>query len=82
MENNAMILGRFADLIEVLDAKKIITVFELLEDGGQRIVYHNKPVYSLYPLKEDNCDDKHGYYKVVGMNLNGLSTTILIKKGE
>ena len=81
MENNAMILGRFADLINVLDAKTHITVFEITNDDRQRIVYHNTPVYSLYSLLNDDCEDRHGDYKVVGINL-GITTSILIKKGE
>ena len=58
---------------------QIIDVFEETEDGGQRIVYCSKPVYSLYPLLDVSCEDKHGDYKVVGISM-GVTTSILIRK--
>ena len=61
---NATILGKFAQLINILEPKALIDVFEETEDGGQRIVYCSKPVYSLYPLLDVSCEDKHGDYKV------------------
>ena len=76
---NATILGKFAQLINILEPKAVIDVFEETEDGGQRIVYCSKPVYSLYPLLDVSCEDKHGDYKVVGISL-GVTTSILIQK--
>lgn len=76
---NATILGKFAQLINILEPKALIDVFEETEDGGQRIVYCSKPVYSLYPLLDVSCEDKHGDYKVVGISM-GVTTSILIRK--
>ena len=76
---NATILGKFAQLINILEPKALIDVFEETEDGGQRIVYCSKPVYSLYPLLDISCEDKHGDYKVVGISM-GVTTSILIRK--
>lgn len=76
---NATILGNFAQLINILEPKAFIDVFEETEDGGQRIVYCSKPVYSLYPLLDVSCEDRHGDYKVIGISL-GVTTSILIRK--
>lgn len=76
---NATILGNFAQLINVLEPKRLIDVFEATEDGGQHIIYCSKPVYSLYPLLDASCEDKHGNYKVIGISL-GVTTSVLIQK--
>ena len=81
MSNNAMIIGKFSYLLNVLDPKALITVFEITGEGKQRIVYHNARVYSLYNLMNDDCGDRHGDYNIVGITL-GITTSILIKKGE
>lgn len=81
MENNAFIRGTFAHLINILEPRTRIDVFEVTEDGGQCIVYCSKPVYSLYHLCDVTCEDKHGDYKVIGLTM-GIHTTVLIQKGE
>lgn len=79
MEKNAVIRGTFAHLINILEPRTRIDVFEATEDGGMRIVYCSTPVYSLYPLCDVTCEDKHGDYKVVGLTM-GIHTSVLIQK--
>lgn len=84
MENNANINARLIDLLNVLDMRAQVTIFELDENENQHIKFDScMPVYKLMAaLDTDDVNiRKYRAYEVIGLNL-GLTTNILIKKGE
>lgn len=84
MEKNANINARLIDLLNVLDMRTQVTIFELDENGNQHIKFDScMPVYKLMAaLDTDDVNiRKYRGYEVIGLNL-GLTENILIKKGE
>ena len=75
MTNNANIQARFIDLLNILDARAVVTVFELQEDGTQKIVFDCMTVWEILAIS--NAPLKK--YDVIGLNL-GINSDILIKK--
>ena len=77
MTNNANINARFVDLLNVLDARAVVTVFELQEDGTQKKVFDYMTVWEI--LASFLPNDLLKKYDVIGLNL-GIHSTILVKK--
>lgn len=77
MTNNANIQARFIDLLNILDARAVVTVFELQEDGTQKIVFDCMTVWEI--LASFLPNDLLKKYDVIGLNL-GINSDILIKK--
>lgn len=77
MTNNANIQARFIDLLNILDARAVVTVFELQEDGTQKIVFDYMTVWEI--LASFLPNDLLKKYDVIGLNL-GINSDILIKK--
>lgn len=77
MTNNANIQARFIDLLNILDARTVVTVFELQEDGTQKIVFDCMTVWEI--LASFLPNDLLKKYDVIGLNL-GINSDILIKK--
>lgn len=77
MTNNANIQARFIDLLNILDARAVVTVFELQEDGTQKKVFDCITVWEI--LASFLPNDLLKKYDVVGLNL-GINSDILIKK--
>ena len=75
MENNAMILGDLESLLNVLDARTHITIWNQY-DGKQHLVFSNTPVYEV--LHIFNGTNSLVNYKVVGINL-GIATSIMVE---
>lgn len=75
MENNGFINARFNDFLQILDARTQICVFEIGEDGSQKLRFSNVPVYELLTMEKKIFR----HYEVVGI-VAGLITNILIKK--
>lgn len=81
MENNAIVIGRFIDILNVMDARTILTVF--VEKNGKQERYGDHYVYELLAKVKD---ETNGFYQikrydVIGLNV-GLSTSILLRKGD
>ena len=76
MENNAFIDARFVDILAIMDARQIISVYEIGEDGKETLRFSNLPVYTF--LGEEN-KGLFRKYEVVGI-VAGLFTNVLIKK--
>lgn len=82
MENNAIIMGRFIDILNILDARARLSVF--VEENGKQILYAScEPVYELLTAvnKETSSFYQIKRYDVIALNV-GLTTSILLKKGE
>ena len=81
-ENNAHINGRLIDLLNVLDARAVVSIFKLNDKGEQILLQNCVPVYQLLAnFNEDGYTRDFRRFEVVGLNV-GLTTDILIKKGE
>lgn len=84
MEKNAIIMGRFIDLLNVLDMRTHITVFGYDTDGKEIRLFDTMPVYQIITRINDrhNKEDRElRDYDVIALNV-GLTASILIKKGE
>ena len=75
MENNAMITGDLASLLDILDARKNITLWNFY-DGKQHLVFSNTPVYEILHIFGDTNSLVN--YKVVGMSF-GITPTIMVE---
>ena len=81
-DNNAHINGRLIDLLNVLDARAVVSIFKLNDKGEQILLQNCVPVYQLLAnFNEDGYTRDFRRFEVVGLNV-GLTTNILIKKGE
>ena len=76
MVYNAIISASFKGLLDMLDARKHVTVFEAIPDGKQVIIFDSTPVYHLLDIAEEL---KFNRYQVLAINA-GLIPAILIKK--
>lgn len=77
MENNAFISISFKDLLNILDARAIVTVYTGIKQ--EDIINKSARVYELLADKE--FIDTYGSYSVAGViGLLGNSANILIKK--
>lgn len=77
MENNAIINIRFKDLLNILDARSIVTVYT--GNRKEDIIKYSARVYELLADKE--FIDTYGSYSVAGViGLLGNSANILITK--
>ena len=65
MGNEIKVKGCFADIINNLDAKAIVSVFIATKEGKQRQVFKNVRVYSLYD------SDAYADYQVIGIAFAG-----------
>lgn len=75
-KNNAVIFATFKTLLDMLDARKHVNVFELTDDGKQVLRFESTPVYHLLDISNEcNFDD----YEVKALNA-GLIASILIQK--
>ena len=83
MENNATVLCNLKGLIDVMDAKGYVTVFELGKDGKQKKIAEDR-VYKIMVdmLVATNYLCKVKRYAVIGLNIDITGTSILIKEGE
>ena len=82
MENNAYTNARLIDLLNILDMRTQVTVFELEDNGKQTIRFESCiPVYKLVDMLDTDNKDIRKYrgYDVIGI-MAGLTTNILIKK--
>lgn len=80
MTNNANIQARFIDLLNVLDARAVVTVFELQENEKQILRFDCVPVWQiLSAFPDDKETNALKRYDVIGLNV-GMNTNILIKK--
>ena len=75
MENNAMITSDLESLLNVLDARKNITIWNQY-DGKQHLVFSNTPVYEV--LHIFNGTNSLVNYKVVGLSC-GINITIMVE---
>ena len=76
MENNAFIDARFVDILAIMDARAIISVYEVKANGTQERRFDNVPVFAFLDETNKSLFRK---YEVVGI-VAGLHTNILIKK--
>ena len=80
MNYNANINTRLIDLLNILDARATVSVFEMDENEKQILRFDCVPVWqilSAFPNdKETNALKR---YDVIGLNI-GLTTSILIRK--
>ena len=75
MENNAIITGDLDSLLNILDARQHITIWNQY-DGKQHLVFSNTPVYDI--LHIFNGTNSLVNYKVVGMSF-GITPTIMVE---
>ena len=80
MKFNANIIARLIDLLNVLDARATVSVFEMDENGKQILRFDCVPVWQILSVFPDNKETNAlKRYDVIGLNV-GLNTNILIKK--
>lgn len=79
MTNNANIQARLIDLLNILDARAVVSVYKLEPDRTQMLINSNEPVWKLLSFYEEHKAFR--LYEVVGLNI-GLSDRILIRKAE
>lgn len=80
MTNNANINARLIDLLNVLDARAVVSVFEMDENEKQILRFDCVPVWQiLSAFPEDKGKNALKRYDVIGLTV-GLTTSILIKK--
>lgn len=75
MENNGFINAMFNEFLQILDARTQICVFEIEENGTEKLRFSNVPVYELLTMEKKIFR----HYEVVGI-VAGLTTNILIRK--
>ncbi len=75
MENNAMIVGDLDSLLNVLDARTHVSVFNQY-DGKQHLVFSNVPVYEIIHIFKGYSSLTN--YKVVGITF-GITTSIMVE---
>lgn len=73
--NNGFINAFFNEFLQILDARTQISVFEILPDGKEKLLYSCVPVYELLMIEKKTFRD----YEVCGI-VAGLTTNILIRK--
>lgn len=77
---NATIQGRLFDLLEVLDARKVVNIFELVEIKDDKIKSESIKYAYVYEILGDMDFIKtYKNYEIVGIDL-GFTTNILIKE--
>jgi membrane protein CcdC involved in cytochrome C biogenesis len=74
-ENNAIIQGRFTDLLEVLDARATVNIFVKIDEKEQSI--KTDKVFEIIADREFMKQYKN--FDVIGLGL-GLITRILIQE--
>lgn len=80
MTNNAYINARLIDLLNVLDARANVTVFELQDDEKQILHFDCVPVWIILSAFPENKEaNALKLYNVIGLNI-GIHTSILIRK--
>ena len=80
MNYNANINTRLIDLLNILDARATVSVFELQEDGKQILRFDCVPVWNILSAFPENKETNAlKRYEVIGLNI-GINTNILIKK--
>jgi len=77
---NAHVNARLIDLLNILDARAVVSIYKLDEKDNQVLLQSCVPVYQLLANFVDGTRDFRRY-EVVGL-IAGLTTNILIKKGE
>lgn len=77
MENNAIITGCLKGLLDTLDMRKHVTVFNTDLNTGKEYVIYEGAVFGLLADKE--LLDVYRNYDVTGLSF-GIVTNILIKK--
>jgi hypothetical protein len=75
MKNNGFINAMFNEFLQILDARTQISVFEIEENGTEKLRFSNVPVYELLTMEKKIFR----HYEVVGI-VAGLTTNILIRK--
>ena len=76
-ENNAIIQGRFTDLLDVLDARATVNVF--VKNGDNQENIKTEKVFEIIADREFMKQYKN--FDVVGLGF-GLITRILIQEGK
>ena len=80
IENNAHINARLIDLLNILDARAVVSIYKLDEKGNQVLLQNCAPVYQLLAnYNEDGYTRDFRRFEVVGL-IAGLTTNILIRK--
>lgn len=80
MVNNANINARLIDLLNILDMRTNITVYGYDTDGRHTVLFGGTyPVYEIMAKVQNDTVLRD--YEVIGIYA-GLTTNILIKKGE
>ena len=77
MENNAVVRIRFNDLLGILEAREVITVYNFV---GEKPIKSNASIYELLADKE--FMKQYGNYFVRGLISFPVTTNILIAKEE
>lgn len=77
-ENNAIIQGRLADLLNIIDARATISIFERV-GNAEPIIQSNVQVYEI--IANHDFMKTYKNYDVIGLKCD-LFTTIMIQKNE
>lgn len=77
MENNAIIMATFEDILEILDARKTVCIFTMDNGKTDNLKYEAK-VYEI--LSDYSFLKRYKNYKVIGLNKTLGSTSILIEE--
>ena len=85
MENNAIIVGTFKEVIDIMDARTTVTVWVADDNNKQtRIGESVTPVYEVLTAMNNETTAFYQVkrYSVIALNITLTGTSILIKKGE
>lgn len=77
-ENNAIIYGRLADLLNIIDARATVSIYKKV-GNAEPIIQSNVQVYEI--IANHNFMQTYKNYNVIGLRF-GLFTTIMIQKNE
>lgn len=78
--NNYWFVSSLYDLLNSLDAKEHISIFELdKETGKQKMIVSNEIIYKL--LADEELKHKTRGYEVIGLKID-LCNSVLIVKGD
>lgn len=77
MKNNAVISARLEGLLEALDARSYLTIFNKREDGKEELL-RSTPIYRL--LADEEFIGNFKEYKVIGLTVILGHVNILIEE--
>lgn len=77
-KNNAIILSKLGSLLDMLEARAIVSIYVANDAGEESLLTDHYTVYQVYDVP---YYEKLKYYDVIGFSVALNAISIVIKKG-